>query len=141
MTPFRKWKGREFKQPLVEFGERVMYYKPGVKGTEKMENRWSTGIWLGMRDESHEVIIGTPMGCIKVKDIKRFASEEDRWDADRFNAFRGVPWEPTPGSKSCEMKVRIDVPRLKEDIRERLTGEDRPYVAKRFRIRDQTSMR
>ena len=71
----------------------------------------------------------------QVKDIKRFASEEDRWDADRFNAFRGVPWEPTPGSKSCEIKVRIDVPRLKEDIRDRLTGEDRPYVARRFRIK------
>ena len=34
MTAFRKWKGRELKQPIVEFGERVMYYKPGVKGTE-----------------------------------------------------------------------------------------------------------
>ena len=65
------------------------------------------------------------MGCIKVKDFKRYASEEDRWDADRFNAFRGVPWEPTPGSRSCEIKVRIDVPRLREDIRDRMSGEER----------------
>ena len=47
------------------------------------------------------------MGCIKVRDVKRYASEEDQWDIDRFNSFRGVPWEPTPGSKSCEIKVKL----------------------------------
>ena len=111
-----------------------MHDKPGIKGKDKMENRWSSGIWLGMRDGSHEAIIGTPMGCIKVRDVKRYASEDDQWDIHRFNSFKGVPWEPTPGSRACEIRVRIDVPRLREDIRDRLTGEARPYVARRFRI-------
>ena len=106
----------------------------GSKEKDKMESRWESGIWLGMRDESQEVIIGTPSGCIKVRDIKRYASEDDQWDVDRFNSFRGAPWEPTPGSRSCEIKVKIDVPRLREDLRDRLTGDHRSYVARRFRI-------
>ena len=99
-----------------------------------MENRWSSGIWLHIHNGSHELIIGTPMGCIKVKDIKRYASEDDQWDIGQLNAFRGVPWEPTPGSKSCEVKAKVDVPRIQEDIRSRLKLEAMSYVARRFRI-------
>ena len=128
-------KRNDFKQPLGGIGERVMHYKPGIKGRDKLDNRWNSGMWLGMRDESHEVIIGTPLGCIKVRDVKRYASEDDQWDVDRLNAFRGVPWEPTPGSRACELKVKIDVPRLQEDIGERLMGEERPYIARRFRVK------
>ena len=87
-----------------------------------------------MRDESQESIIGTPQGCIKVRDIKRFALEDERWDQDRFNSFRGVPWEPVPGSGSCKINVRVRAPRLSDEVREKLISEDRPYVARRFRI-------
>ena len=88
-----------------------------------------------MRDESHESIIGTPQGCIKVRDVKRYATEEERWDQDRFNSFAGVPWGPVPGSGSCRINVRVGAPRLPDDIREKLIAEDRPYVARRFRIK------
>ena len=39
MTPYRRWKGKEFKKPLVEFGERVMCYNQG----SKEKTRWSHG--------------------------------------------------------------------------------------------------
>ena len=31
----------------------------------KAENRWSNGVWLGIREESGEYIIGTEKGTIK----------------------------------------------------------------------------
>ena len=74
------------------------------------------------------------MGCIKVRDITRYVSGNDQWDIDRFNSFKGVLWEPAPGSKACATNVRIEAPRFREDIRERLTGEVIQCVTRRFRI-------
>ena len=95
---------------MVEFGERVMYYKSGITGTQKLESRWESGIWLGLRDETNEAIIGTPDGCIKARDVRRYGSEEEKWDQDKFMSMSGVPWEPIPGMKSCESRVKIAVP-------------------------------
>ena len=47
----------------------------------------------------------------------------------------GFPWEPIPGMKSCEIRVKIAAPRISEDIRERMEDHERPYVARRFRIK------
>ena len=77
-SPYEKWKGKSFKKELVEFGERVMYYKSGITGNRKMETRWESGIWLGLRDESNEALIGTPDGVIKARDVRRYGSEEER---------------------------------------------------------------
>ena len=91
-----------------------------------METRWESGIWLGLRDESNEALIGTPDGVIKARDVRRYGSEEERWDQDKFTSITGVPWEPVPGMKSCEIRVKIAVPRLQEDIRERMEEHERP---------------
>ena len=76
-TAYERWKGKKFNKELVEFGERVMYLKPGTQGTNKFDVRWESGIWLGARDESAESIIGTKEGCIRIKDIRRFGDIEE----------------------------------------------------------------
>ena len=114
---------------MVEFGERVMDYKSGITGTQKLESRWESGIWLGLRDETNEAIIGTPDGCIKSRDVRRYGSEEEKWDQDKFMSMSGVPWEPIPGMKSCDIRFKIAVPRMEEDIRERMESHERPYLA------------
>ena len=58
-TGFRRWKGREFKRRVAEFGECVMYLVEGTEGKDKFEDRWSSGVWYGIRDETGESIIGT----------------------------------------------------------------------------------
>ena len=133
-TAYERWKGKKFRADIVEFGERVMYLKPGSRGKNKLECRWSIGIWLGMRDESQESIIGTPDRCLKVKDIRRLGSDADRWNAEEFNEFKGLPWEPVPGSNTMKIKVNVHVPRREGCLDDPVQGEPKGYAPKRFRI-------
>ena len=79
MTAYRRLKGRNCKKEVVETGESVWYLKPKSRGKRKLESRWTTGIWAGIRDETNEVMIGTDEGIIKVRTIRRKGSEEERW--------------------------------------------------------------
>ena len=58
-TAFRRLRGRDFNGKVVEFGEHVWYLKLKTKGQHSWKSRWSSGIWLGIVDESGENIIGT----------------------------------------------------------------------------------
>ena len=62
-----------------------------------MQPRWDTGIWLGIRDESGEVIIGTSKGVLKARSFRRKVIHNERWNFDTFSEMQGTPWEPIPG--------------------------------------------
>ena len=66
-TAYERMKGKQFKREVAEFGECVWYFKPGIKGKNKMEPRWESGIWLGIRDVSGEIIVGTAEGVLKAR--------------------------------------------------------------------------
>ena len=63
--PWQRLKGRKFRRVVVDFGKCVWY--PKSKGVDKLESRWSSGVWIGLRDESGEILIGTELGVIKVR--------------------------------------------------------------------------
>ena len=105
-TAYRRLRGREFGASVAEFGESVMYMKPDITGKDKMDARWETGVWLGMREESNESIIGTRHGCIKVRSFKR-KPESDRWQKEDIATMQGVPWEVIPGHPERELKSRV----------------------------------
>ena len=131
-TSHERWKGKKFRRTLAEFGERVMYLKSGSKGVNKWDSRWSEGIFLGLRDESGEIIIGTEEGCVKARDFKRLSDENERWDAVKFNKMRGSPWEPVPGRGSTELRVNVHIPTSSEEPIPHETG--REGGVHRFRI-------
>ena len=114
-TGYHNWKGRPFVKESVEFGQNIMYYPPGMKGKNKFEARWQEGVWLGIADRSMEVIVGTNEGVIKVRDVRRYGTQQEQWDMGKFNSFRGVPWEPVPGRQGIEIKARVNVPEDKLD--------------------------
>ena len=58
MTAHRRLRGRNFKKEMVDFGETVWYLIPKSKGKNKLRSRWASGVWLGIREESGEAIIG-----------------------------------------------------------------------------------
>ena len=101
-TAYKRVKGKEFKKELVKFGECIWYLKPKSKGKAKAECRWENGVFLGIRDESGEYIVGAPGGAIKVRSIRRKGSEEERWNWEEFNGIKGTPWEPSPGHPERE---------------------------------------
>ena len=85
-----------------------------------------------MRDESGESIIGTSRGCIKVRDIRRFGLASDRWNFESFNKFKGVPWEPTPGHGSIELRAKVSFPSM--PIQPSQSEPSRDFHPRRFRI-------
>ena len=87
-----------------------MYLKLGTRGQDKFNSRRERGIWLGVRDESGEVIIGTPDGVVKARDFKRLDLSEERWSASAIRSMRGVPWELVPGRSDDSIPVRVRLP-------------------------------
>ena len=84
-----------------------------------MRSRWASGIWLGIREESGEAIIGTNKGVIKVRTVRRKGSEAERWDVGATDSMVGTPWEPQPGVDSMEIQAKIKVRELQgEELRD-----------------------
>ena len=116
-TAYRRFKGKNFHGPVVEFGERV-HYRRMVKHqlrTNKMDGRWSLGFYLGCDSRAGEAIVGTKDGVIKASTIRRVGAHR-RWDAQGLMEIAGVPWKLTP-SKDEEPGVTFlpregDAPRL-----------------------------
>ena len=78
-------------------------------GKKKFASRWETAIWLGIREESGEVIVGTSDGVIKVRTVRRKGSEEERWNIVQLNEMKGTPWEPQLGVDTSEIYSKIKV--------------------------------
>ena len=65
-----------------------------MKGKQKFEPRWESGVWLGIRQESGESIVGMKNGVIKVRSIRRKGIETERWDKEVYGALVGTPRQP-----------------------------------------------
>ena len=67
-------------------------------GKDKFDVRWKEGVWLGIKAESGESLIGTGEGVVKARDFRRKPENGGRWSKEDFDEFRGVPWEPYSGA-------------------------------------------
>ena len=90
-TAYQRWKGKQFRREVTEFGEQIMYLRTGSVGRDKLQPRWELGTWLGVRDESGEIIVGTPVGVVKARDFKRLPSVEERWKSECVLGVQGSP--------------------------------------------------
>ena len=72
----------------------VWFLWPKSLGRFKAESRWGEGIWLGFRDESNEIFVGTVQGVVKVRTVRRKGTAQSRWDGKLFNSVKGTPWQP-----------------------------------------------
>ncbi len=76
------------------FGECIFYLKPKSKGKDKADCRCGYGIWLGIREESGEHIVGTKYGMLKVRAVRARRSRDKIWNWEEFCEMKGLPWEP-----------------------------------------------
>ena len=102
-----------------------MYLKSKSVGRDKIDSRWEDGIWLGIREDTGESIIGTQEGVIKARSVRRKAIMSDRWNIEEFDKCKGGPWKPVPGRHGDEIMIRASIPdtRPVEKVKE-LTGEE-----------------
>ncbi len=56
---------------MAEFGEGVLYIRAESVGKDKYNSRWEEGFFLGVREESGEIIVGTKEGVIKARAFRR----------------------------------------------------------------------
>ena len=75
--------------------------------------------FLGIREESGELIIGTDKGVIKARAFRRRGSDEERWSSDKIRSVGGVPWEPVPGREGIEIKSSVNLPKDESEVRKR----------------------
>ena len=91
-SSWARLRGKEYASALASIGETVDYKL--VRPTQgKLEPRWCSGIFLGRRDESDEVIIGTPRGVEFARSFRK-KPEEQQWSKEEYTTFLGVPWNP-----------------------------------------------
>ena len=85
--------GRKVSERLAEFGEVVMHYVP-KKRRAKLDQRWTTGIFLGTTMHSNENFVALSNGCVvRGRAITRVRPDQ-RWNRDLVQAIRGTPVEP-----------------------------------------------
>ena len=116
-TPYRRLRGRDFNKEVAEFGEKIMYLKLESVGKEKSESRWSEGIFVGIKEETGEMMIGTKEGVERARTFRRFADEGDRWRKEDLEEMKGVPWELIPGGRQRKQRKPVEV-----SVREEKTG-------------------
>jgi hypothetical protein len=134
MTPYRRWRGRPFNRPVAEFGECIWYLPANTAGINKYEVRWQEGVWLGIRMESGETIVGTELGVVKCRDFRRKPANGGRWNREFVDKIVGVPWEVYPGVKgSVEIRSRVRFPQEPGEVPRPIRGRDE-YIPRRFRI-------
>ena len=106
-SAWERVKGKCFNREVPEFGEKVLYLKPESLGVNKLDSRWEPGHFLGIRDESGELYIGTKDGVLKVRTFRSYVTLSDRWGAASLIDIDGLPWEPVPGREGIEVKASV----------------------------------
>ena len=89
--------GKPYRRQLVDFGERVYFMpiRPGDARHAKLDPKWQDGAFTGIRDRSDEMLIITPSGVYKMRNVRR-RPELERWDFEILTTLMGTPWNPNP---------------------------------------------
>ena len=88
-------RGREYRRPLPPFSE-VVHFQLAANAASRLQDRWSIGIFSGLVARSSKFWIGTPMGFVQARSIRRLPLEE-RSSGALMNQLIGNPWLPKPG--------------------------------------------
>jgi hypothetical protein len=93
-TAYERCKGKKTEIIGLEFGEKVLWKIP-VKGPkmEKLNARWGSGIFIGVRTKSCELIVAdeAEQGIVCVRTVWRVPLEQ-RWSAEHLAWIRADPW-------------------------------------------------
>ena len=108
-TAYERRKGKRFLKEIPQLGECIWYLMPETQGVNKLDARWNDGLFLRIREESNELIVGTSEGVLKVAPYRR-RPESERWKWEEMRNIKGTPWEPVPGRGGIEIKSKVTIP-------------------------------
>ena len=91
-TPYGRLHGREAKERMCEFGERIMWYVP-KKQRSKLDQRWRYGLFIGRSMSSDQNFIGLANGdVVCARAIVRLVPSV-RWNMDLIAKLSVTPFE------------------------------------------------
>ena len=93
LTPFRIVTGREYKTPIIQFGEVVLAMNSNIKAISTAKPRWFKGVFAGRLELDDSVVALTDAGAITVQTSRRLP-EDDQHDVNLLDAACGLPWTP-----------------------------------------------
>ena len=91
-TAYERLRNRSYKGEIAEFGEVVMY-KISNQGLRKLDEKWSSGVWLGKSLNNDEHFVATADGIQRCRSVRRRV-ESKRFDPTFVNRMTGLPWQP-----------------------------------------------
>ena len=75
--------GHKTKLPVACFGETVLWrQRRDTSELGKHDVEYTEGVFLGMSGTSAELVIGTPKGIVRTKDIRVISDHSARWNSD-----------------------------------------------------------
>ena len=139
LTAFRRIKGRDWTVALPAFGEFLDYR---VKTNHKLEPRWESGIFLGVRLHTTEKIVGTPKGVVVVQSVRR-KPDDQQWNLQLLQSITGTPWAPNP-AKQKEPREALELPepvsiepeQPEEEVRQVEASELKPHFRRVYLRQD-----
>ena len=133
-TAWEREKGKPYRRELPEFGECV-HYMPLKRGKKlKLEPRFRDGVFLGIREDGDEMMIGTPDGVIR-SDTETQKPDSMKWDAVQLDGVIGLPWKPVPGSEVMTVPAHILPPEARQEILPTVSAAPHVYVPKSVYLR------
>ena len=92
VTPFEMVMHKPFQSPIYEFGSVVMARHDAAGRPSRSGGKWTMGLWLGVRQDSCEYIVGTVRGIMTCRSVKLVARAD--WPRDILRRMRYPPWSP-----------------------------------------------
>ena len=103
LTAEMRRSGRAWKKLVAEYGEYVCYC-PAIARTFAfgMQPILCVGLCIGHHARTGSILIMTTDGVVKAAGGRRM-NEENRWNAENWNALRGLLWNVTEtGAEAAE---------------------------------------
>ena len=85
-TAYARQFERPYESPVLPFAERVMWKDPTLQPA-KLKSSWGYGLWLGRSQTSNAHLIGTRVGIVVARTIRRLPASE-REDSNLVVAMR-----------------------------------------------------
>ncbi|CAK0839393.1 unnamed protein product, partial [Prorocentrum cordatum] len=129
VTPFQRVMGKVWQVPLPAFGESVEFKK---RTRRKLEARWGRWLFLGVKVESAEKIVGADRGVFVAQSLRRLL-EDQRCDSEALSKLKGLPWKPIPDGSDDQEALEFpgaaellpdspEVPKAPAEAAEQTTG-------------------
>ena len=141
-TAYERCRGKKARVLGFEFGEKVLWkVRPKTGHLQKLNVRWSHGLFLGIRSASGEVIVTDESGKVNYTRTARRIPEEQRWQQEDLEWVRVVPWNKGADDKDADGEVpEFDFKhgpgtRLTEGEMEEIKSQVPPKITHRAHLR------